>query len=96
MDLIRLIKKASELSSKYKVRISIESSLGKKDVNEIWLAVYRNGYSYRRLLNAVLLESSNVEAQEAFLEKSVYKFLHKVRKYRKTVKEDKDGRNGIK
>lgn len=80
MDLERLIKKASELSSKYKVRITLESSLGKKGVNEIWLAVYRNGYSYRRLLNPMLLESSDVEAQEAFLEKSVYKFLLKVRR----------------
>lgn len=96
MELMQLIKKASELSSKYKVRISIESSLGKKDVNEIWLAVYRNGYSHRRLLNAMLLESSFWEAPEAFLEKEVYKFLRKVRKYRKIVKEDKDGRNGIK
>lgn len=80
MDLERLIKKASELSSKYKVRITLESSLGKKGVNEIWLTVYRNGYSYRRLLNEVLLESSDVEAQEAFLEKAVYKFLIKVRR----------------
>ncbi len=81
MDLMRLIKKASELSSKYKVRITLESSLGKKGVNEIWLAVYRNGYTYRRLLNAMLLESSDVEAQEAFLEKAVRKFLYKVRRH---------------
>ncbi len=80
MDLMRLIKKASELSSKYKVRITLESSLGKKGANEIWLAVYRNGYSYRRLLNEVLLESSDAETQEAFLEKSVRKFLYKVRR----------------
>ena len=82
MDLMRLIKKASELSSKYKVRITLESSLGKKGANEIWLAVYRNGYSYRRLLNEVLLESSDVETQEAFLEKSVRKFLYNVGRHR--------------
>jgi len=96
MELIQLIKKASELSSKYKVRISLESSLGKKNVNEIWLTVYRNGYLHRRYLNPMLLEASTEEAQEAFLEKEVYKFLKKVRTYRNTIKEDKDGRNGVK
>ena len=96
MELMQLIKKASELSSKYKVCISIESSLGKKNANEIWLTVYRNGWMHRRLLNSMLLESSDAKAQEAFLEKEVYKFLKKVRAYKKAIKEDKDGRNGIK